>query len=163
MRSRKVIVLDSSDQKTKQEARSNRHRYRHRSAFVRTDPSTDPSARAHQPFRGIFTMLDAFEIVTTSGVVLWRKHYTPLQSNVINSLINDVFIEERQTSGIRDGTANAQYKKDKYTLRYGTAKEVGLMFVVGKRQGHLKSTAGTDRPDRQSTSRCYISPGWIIS
>ena len=74
-------------------------------------------------------MLDAFEIVTTSGIVLWRKHYAPLSPHVINSLINDVFIEERLSSS---STADA-YKKDKYTLKYATAKDVGLIFVVGKR------------------------------
>ncbi|KAF7185285.1 Signal recognition particle receptor subunit alpha-like [Pseudocercospora fuligena] len=77
-------------------------------------------------------MLDAFEIITTSGIVLWRKHYTPLQPNLINSLISDVFIEERQKSAEGDSTAPT-YKKDKYTLRYTTAKtakDVGLIFVA---------------------------------
>lgn len=74
-------------------------------------------------------MLDAFEIITTSGIVLWRKHYTPLSQNVINSLINDVFIEEHHKGA---GQENAAYKKDKYTLRYTTVKDVGLTFVVGK-------------------------------
>lgn len=77
-------------------------------------------------------MLDAFEIVTTSGIVLWRKEYSPLSSNVINSLISDVFIEERGgKTGEGDGKA-AAYKKDKYTLRWTSAKDVGLIFVVGK-------------------------------
>ena len=40
-------------------------------------------------------MLDTFEIVTTSGVVLWSRTYVPVGANVINSLIRDVFIEER--------------------------------------------------------------------
>lgn len=81
-------------------------------------------------------MLDAFEIITTSGIVLWRKHYTPVSSNVINSLINDVFIEERggQKAGGQDGGTNPPYKKDKYTLRWTTAKDLGLIFVVGKRR-----------------------------
>lgn len=78
-------------------------------------------------------MLDAFEILTTSGIVLWRKQYTSLSSNVVNSLINDVFIEERgQKGGAQDGGSNAPYKKDKYTLRWTSAKDVGLVFVVGK-------------------------------
>ncbi|KJX92992.1 signal recognition particle receptor subunit alpha like protein [Zymoseptoria brevis] len=75
-------------------------------------------------------MLDAFEIVTTSGVVLWRKHYAPLSANVINGLINDVFIEERQKPGAQEGSASAPYRKDKYTLRFTTAKDVGLIFVA---------------------------------
>lgn len=81
-------------------------------------------------------MLEAFEIITTSGIVLWRKHYTPLplQSNLINSLISDVFIEERQRSVDNEPAAAAPtYRKDKYTLRYTTAKtakDVGLIFVA---------------------------------
>jgi signal recognition particle receptor subunit alpha len=80
-------------------------------------------------------MLDAFEIVTTSGVVLWRKHYAPLPANVINGLINDVFIEERQKPGAQEGTSSAPYRKDKYILRFTTAKDVGLIFVVGQTRG----------------------------
>ena len=74
-------------------------------------------------------MLDAFEIVTTSGIVIWRKHYSPVSSNIINSLINDIFIEER-AGGQKEGTA---YKKEKYTLKWSTSKDVGLIFVVGKK------------------------------
>lgn len=75
-------------------------------------------------------MLDAFEILTTSGIVLWRRHSAadPLSPNVIDSLINDVFIEERQKHA---GSENAPYKKEKYTLRWTTAKDLGLVFVVG--------------------------------
>lgn len=76
-------------------------------------------------------MLDSFEILTTSGIVLWRKQYTPVSSNVINSLINDVFIEERGQKNA-DSSSNAPYKKDKYTLRWSSAKDLGVMFVVGK-------------------------------
>ncbi|GAB7360064.1 hypothetical protein MBLNU230_g7584t2 [Neophaeotheca triangularis] len=76
-------------------------------------------------------MLDAFEILTTSGIVVWRKQYAPVSSNVVNSLINDVFVEERgQKSVGQDGAANAQYKKDKYTLKWTSAKDVGLIFVA---------------------------------
>ena len=76
-------------------------------------------------------MLDAFEIITTSGIVLWRKQYAPVSSNVINSLINDVFIEDRGQKST-DGGSNPPYKKEKYTLRWTSAKDVGLIFVVGK-------------------------------
>ena len=81
-------------------------------------------------------MLDAFEILTTSGIVLWRTQYAPVSSNVINSLINDVFIEERQKPNAavtESGGSNAPYKKDKYTLRWTSAKDLGVIFVVGKR------------------------------
>ncbi|GAB7348094.1 hypothetical protein MBLNU459_g6119t1 [Dothideomycetes sp. NU459] len=80
-------------------------------------------------------MLDAFEILTTSGVVLWKKSYAPVNSNIINSLITDVFIEERVPSAARsqeDGQAarNPPFRKDKYTLKWTTAKDVGLIFVA---------------------------------
>ncbi|KAK5175343.1 uncharacterized protein LTR77_000482 [Saxophila tyrrhenica] len=74
-------------------------------------------------------MLDAFEILTTSGIVLWRKQYAPVSSSVVNSLINDVFIEQRGQKS-NDGGKNPPYRKEKYTLRYTSAKDVGLIFVV---------------------------------
>ncbi|KAK3636728.1 hypothetical protein LTR56_014029 [Elasticomyces elasticus] len=72
-------------------------------------------------------MLDAFEILSTSGIVLWRRHYAPLASNVIDSLVRDVFIEEKQKPA---GGDTPSYKKDRYTLRWTTAKDVGLVFVA---------------------------------
>lgn len=77
-------------------------------------------------------MLDDFSIVTTSGIVLWRRSYAPVSTNVVNSLINDVFVEERQKSGAQETAVNPPYKKDKYTLKWTAAKDVGLVFVVGK-------------------------------
>lgn len=71
-------------------------------------------------------MLDGFEIITTSGIVLWRRHFTRLPSTLINGLINDI-IEERQKPAA--ATHNA-YTKDKQTLRYTTATDVGLIFVA---------------------------------
>ena len=44
-------------------------------------------------------MLDAFEILSTSGIVLWRRHYTPVSPNLINSLVGDVLIEDKQGFG----------------------------------------------------------------
>ena len=77
-------------------------------------------------------MLDAFEIVTTSGVVLWSKHYVPVGVNAVDSLIRDVFIEDRAggTTSSESAARNPPYKKDKYTLKWTTAKDLGLMFVV---------------------------------
>jgi hypothetical protein len=77
-------------------------------------------------------MLDDFSIVTTSGIVLWRRSYAPVSTNVVNSLINDVFVEERQKSGAQETAVNPPYKKDKYTLKWTAAKDAGLVFVVGK-------------------------------
>lgn len=77
-------------------------------------------------------MLDAFEILTTSGIVLWRRHYTPdFSPHVINNLVSDVLIEEkRDLKGSHDGEAKS-YRKDRYTLKWTSAKDVGLCFVVG--------------------------------
>ncbi|KAM0706790.1 hypothetical protein Q7P35_006120 [Cladosporium inversicolor] len=75
-------------------------------------------------------MLDDFSIVTTSGIVLWRRSYTPVSTNVVNSLINDVFVEERQKSGAQETAVNPPYKKDKYTVKWTAAKDVGLVFVA---------------------------------
>lgn len=77
-------------------------------------------------------MLDTFEILSTSGVVLWSKTYVPVGASVINSLIKDVFIEERSATAI-DESAAAQkpvYRKEGYTLKWTTAKDLGLIFVV---------------------------------
>ncbi|KAL9616627.1 MAG: hypothetical protein Q9204_008559, partial [Flavoplaca sp. TL-2023a] len=79
-------------------------------------------------------MLDGFEILTTSGVVLWSKSYAPLSSSLINGFIKDVFIEEKiiPTSAAADDTSASQhpsYKKEKYTLRWASAKDLGLIFV----------------------------------
>lgn len=77
------------------------------------------------------SMLDCFEIATTSGVVVWSRHNIPIGSNVVNSLINDVFIEEkaRPMAAAGDGRHPA-YKVDKYTLKYTLVKDLGLIFVV---------------------------------
>ncbi|KAL1987120.1 hypothetical protein VTN96DRAFT_4726 [Rasamsonia emersonii] len=76
-------------------------------------------------------MLDAFEIITTSGVVLWSKSYAPVGAHVVNSLINDVFIEEkvRPQDATADGVSPV-YRKDKYTLKWRRVKEFGLIFVA---------------------------------
>ncbi|KAK1092539.1 hypothetical protein LTR48_004145 [Friedmanniomyces endolithicus] len=58
-------------------------------------------------------MLDGFEILTTSGIVLWRRHYTPISSSLIDSLVRDVFIEEKQKSGGGENSAPS-YKKDRW-------------------------------------------------
>ncbi|KAL8993041.1 MAG: hypothetical protein Q9169_006641 [Polycauliona sp. 2 TL-2023] len=80
-------------------------------------------------------MLDGFEILTTSGVVLWSKSYAALSSSLINGFIKDVFIEEKiiPSSAAVDDTSAEQhpsYKKEKYTLRWASAKDLGLIFVA---------------------------------
>lgn len=78
-------------------------------------------------------MLEAFEILTTSGVVLWSKSYAPVGAHVVNSLINDVFIEEKvlsQTNG------PPVFKKEKYTLKWKQVKDFNLVFVVRLRSSY---------------------------
>lgn len=80
-------------------------------------------------------MLDTFEILTTSGVVVWSKQFSPVSPAVINSLITNVFIEERTLpgAGVADDVSaakNPPYRHDQHTLKWTTCKELGLIFVV---------------------------------
>ncbi|KAF2131203.1 P-loop containing nucleoside triphosphate hydrolase protein [Dothidotthia symphoricarpi CBS 119687] len=75
-------------------------------------------------------MLDTFEILTTSGVVLWSRTYAPVGANVINSLIRDVFIEERIQPQAEDSGSKPTYRKEGYTLKWTAAKDLGLIFVA---------------------------------
>lgn len=81
------------------------------------------------------TMLDTFEIITTSGVVLWSRTYAPLRSSIVNNFITDTFIEEKHgSSASRDSqsaAANPPYISDQHTLKWTTIKELGIIFVVG--------------------------------
>ena len=82
-------------------------------------------------------MLDCFEILTTSGVVLWSRSNAPIGSNVVNSLINDVFIEEKVRPTVpenADGSSHSKpsYRYEKYTLKWTLVKDLGLIFVVSK-------------------------------
>lgn len=80
-------------------------------------------------------MLDSFEILTTSGVVLWSRSYETVSSGIINALIKDVFIEEKilsSAAAAEDASAaqNPAYKKDRYTLKWIGVQDLGLIFVV---------------------------------
>ncbi|KAF2017358.1 P-loop containing nucleoside triphosphate hydrolase protein [Aaosphaeria arxii CBS 175.79] len=75
-------------------------------------------------------MLDSFEILTTSGVVLWSHTYVPVGANIINSLIRDVFIEERIQPQAEDAGSKPTYRKEGYTLKWTAAKDLGLIFVA---------------------------------
>ncbi len=120
-------------------------------------------------------MLDTFEILTTSGVVLWSRSYTAISPVIINSLITNVFIEERTLpgAGIADDISaakNPPYKHDHHTLKWTTVKELGLIFVVSKWtynshyiEGHLL----IQYPQRRFTGHFFIYHGltslWTIS
>lgn len=75
-------------------------------------------------------MLDAFEVITTSGVVLWSRSSSANAANAVNNLINDVFIAGPFRPS-RDAASNTPYKHDKYTLKYALVQDLGLIFVVG--------------------------------
>lgn len=113
------------------------HLARGRTAFVirRRLPTC---ARTTKPFPTTlapllpFAMLDTFEVLTTSGVVLWSRTYVPVGANVINSLIRDVFIEERIQPQSEDAGSKPTYKKEGYTLKWTAAKDLGLIFVVSR-------------------------------
>jgi hypothetical protein len=121
-------------------------------------------------------MLDTFEILTTSGVVIWSKSYAPINPSVINSLISDVFIEERTLPGAGIGedisaANNPPYKHDQHTLKWTTVKELGLIFVVSVLGYNSCTISGSTRAlliariYRLSIDHSCISPGltnWLI-
>lgn len=87
-------------------------------------------------------MLEAFEILTSSGVVLWSKSYAPVGAHVINSLINDVFIEEKVVpQNVSANGVSPIYKKEKYTLKWKRVKEFNLIFVVRSSPGAFSTHA----------------------
>lgn len=95
--------------------------------------SSSPSpAHAHTQarLRDKCTMLDTFEVLTTSGVVLWSRKYAAVGPHVINSLIRDVFIEERVQPQAEDAGSKPTYRKEGYTLKWTTSKDLGLIFVA---------------------------------
>ncbi|RDW92477.1 signal recognition particle receptor subunit alpha [Coleophoma crateriformis] len=80
-------------------------------------------------------MLDTFEILTTSGVVLWSRSFSTISPAIINGLITNVFIEERTLpgAGIADDVSaanNPPYKHDQHTVKWTTSKELGVIFVA---------------------------------
>ena len=80
-------------------------------------------------------MLDSFEILTTSGIVLWSRSYAPVNPSVINGLVKDVFIEEKVLPGavVADDASAARnplYRREVYTLKWTSVKDLGLIFVV---------------------------------
>lgn len=68
--------------------------------------------------------------------MLWSKSYVPVNTNIINSFIKDVFIEEKVLPGAGStediSTAkNPPLTKDQFTLKWASVKDLGLIFVVG--------------------------------
>ncbi|KAK4219053.1 hypothetical protein QBC37DRAFT_469608 [Rhypophila decipiens] len=79
-------------------------------------------------------MLDTFEIITTSGVVLWSRTFAAVSPSVVNNFITDVFIEEKSSvAAAKDGASaasNPPYKHEQHTLRWTFNKELGIIFVA---------------------------------
>ncbi|KAL6824859.1 signal recognition particle, alpha subunit, N-terminal domain-containing protein [Trichoderma camerunense] len=79
-------------------------------------------------------MLDAFEILTTSGVVLWSRTYAPVSPSIVNNFIADTFIEEKTgtiaPTDSQSAATNPAYRSDQHTLKWTFVKELGLIFVV---------------------------------
>lgn len=79
-------------------------------------------------------MLDTFEILTTSGVVVWSRTYSPINPSIINNFIADTFIEEKGGAAVvrenRSAAQNTPYKSDQHTLKWALEKELGVIFVV---------------------------------
>lgn len=117
-------------------------------------------------------MLDTFEIVTTSGVVLWSRSYTPTSPAIINGLIKNVFIEERTRAGGAGASDdisaanNPPYKHDQHTLKWTTVKELNLIFVVSKSWTAIYTCSNHART-RLCTDHSSTFPGstslWTIS
>lgn len=110
------------------------------------------------------TMLDGFEILTTSGVVLWSRSYAPVSSSLINGFIKDVFIDEKvlPDATVADDTSAAQnpsYKKEKYTLKWASVKDLGLIFVVRMPTAEFRATGQWLIAARLSINHSYIFLG----
>ncbi|GFP59343.1 signal recognition particle receptor subunit alpha homolog [Trichoderma asperellum] len=79
-------------------------------------------------------MLDAFEVLTTSGVVVWSRTYAPVSPSIVNNFIADTFIEEKNGSiaptDSQSAATNPAYRSDQHTLKWTFVKELGLIFVV---------------------------------
>lgn len=77
-------------------------------------------------------MLDSFEVITSSGVVLWSRTYTSVSPHVVDSLIKDVFIEEKKVLPTSSDGIDAlpEYRKDPYSVKWSIAKDLQIIFVV---------------------------------
>jgi hypothetical protein len=107
-----------------------RRRFSNNSTGQALDSGPDRNLICNHPGRYLVTMLDAFEVITTSGVVLWsRQGSSSGAGQAVNSLINDIFIAGPFRPS-KDAASNAAYKHDKYTLKYALVQDLGLMFVV---------------------------------
>ena len=87
-------------------------------------------------------MLDSFEIITTSGVVLWSRNYAFVSPSVVNRFITNVFVEQSSAAlgGSKDDLASAvaggsssshpPFMTEQYAVKWAFAKELGVIFVA---------------------------------
>ncbi|KKA27935.1 hypothetical protein TD95_001228 [Thielaviopsis punctulata] len=78
-------------------------------------------------------MLDAFEVVTTAGVVLWSRSFTKISPSIVNNFITDVFIEDKIPGAKMDtgsSKTNLAYKSEHHTVKWTLVKELGVVFVA---------------------------------
>lgn len=69
-------------------------------------------------------------IFTTGGLVIWQKQYLDsnditVNDSVVNSLVSDVFIENRTSNEPSTST----FYKDSYTIKYRVSNDLGLIFI----------------------------------
>ena len=76
-------------------------------------------------------MLEAVEVVTTSGVVLWFRH-SGLSSieEVVNSFISETFLFGTVPNVSGSASENPPFNLGKHTIRYAHVKSLGLIFVA---------------------------------
>ncbi len=84
-------------------------------------------------------MLDSFEIITTSGVVLWSRKYATISPAVVNRFITDVFIEENSSAITKEdlnsavagsSSSHAPFMTDQYAVKWAFSKDLGILFVA---------------------------------
>ncbi|KAK9328957.1 SRP54-type protein [Lipomyces starkeyi] len=70
-------------------------------------------------------MIDYFTVFTTGGIVLWQKCNQPVSAAIVDSLVSDIFIEDRTRSG-----EQSSLTKDRYTVKWTTANDFGIIIVA---------------------------------
>ncbi|KAK9447384.1 SRP54-type protein [Limtongia smithiae] len=81
-------------------------------------------------------MIDYFSVFTTGGIVLWQQVYQPVSATMLDALVTDAFIEDRKKkakpAAPTDASAPsaASLTLDRYTIRWTTANDLGLIFVT---------------------------------
>ncbi|KAK7204168.1 signal recognition particle, alpha subunit, N-terminal-domain-containing protein [Myxozyma melibiosi] len=71
-------------------------------------------------------MIDYFSVFTTGGIVLWQKCYQPVSANILDSLVADIFIEDRRGKAGSDSSMT----KDRYTVKWTSSNDFGIIIVA---------------------------------